>query len=78
MSGADSSVNTNTESGNKQHSQSEIPASVQKLVKTLGGRLRVRILYPEYPINLGSPTQLDDDLSDLKKLYTVSKPSKKK
>ncbi len=36
------------------------------------------MLHQEYPINLGSPTRLDDNLSDLKKLYTVSKPSKKK
>ena len=82
-SGADSSVdnlsaNTSTESGDKQHPHSEIPESVQNLVKTLGGRLWVRTLCWEYPIDLGSPTRSDDDLSDLKKLYTVSKPSKKK
>ncbi len=38
----------------------------------------MRTLCREYPIDLGSPTRSDDDLSDLKKLYTVSKSSKKK
>ena len=74
----DSLVNTSTESGDKQSSQPKIPPSVQNLVKALGGRLRVRTLCREYPIDLGLPTRSDDDLSDLKKLYTVSKSSKKK
>ncbi len=71
------SANTSLESGEIQQTHSGVPESVQRLVKTLGGQLWVRSLCLEYPIDLRSPTRSDEDLSDLKKLYTASKPSKR-
>ena len=50
----------------------------KKLVHTLGGWPRVRTLSCEFPLDLGSPTQEDQDLSQLKKLYTVDKKQSQK
>ncbi len=80
MSGAESSTDTlsanvSMESGDVHQLSSGIPESVQKLVKTLGGRQCMRSLHREYPVDLGSPTRADKDLSNLRKLYTVSKHS---
>ncbi len=82
MLGAESSMdilptNISGESSDVPQLSAGIPESVQKLVKTLGGRPHVRSLHWEYPVDLGSLTRADEDLSDLKKLYTISKHPKR-
>ncbi len=65
----DSSFETSAE----QMLHQDMPNSVKKLVHTLGGWPQVRTLSCKYSPDLGSPTHEDQDVSQLKKLYTVGK-----